>query len=57
MDDDEMPDFGQIAYTAYGDDRDWKTYGDQPMPAWDDQAPELRHAWRAAASAVVEAIG
>lgn len=43
---------GELAYNAYGDSRGWQTYGGVPMPAWPEQAPELRHAWSEAASAV-----
>lgn len=44
---------GQIAYEAYGDNRDWKTVSGAPMPRWDEQKPEISAAWEAAAAAAI----
>ena len=51
-----MIDLGEVAYNAYGDARGWVVVGGGPMPRWDEQSPELRDAWDAAAQAVVNAI-
>jgi len=48
---------GEVAYRAYGDDRGWVTHGGGVMPAWEDQLPELRHAWEAAARDAVAMAG
>lgn len=53
LDDDAL---AQVAYGAYGQERDWWTYEGQRMPAWKDQDPDLRTAWRRAAAAVRGAI-
>lgn len=51
-----MIELGKIAYEAYGDNRGWVVVGGGSMPAWDDQTPELRAAWDAAAQAVARAL-
>ncbi len=43
---------GQIAFEAYGDNREWKDWRGQPMPQWGDVRQEIRDAWEVAASAV-----
>ena len=43
---------GKIAYNAYGDNRGWVTFNGDAMPTWEEQTPELREAWDAAAQAV-----
>lgn len=50
-----MINLGQVAYEAYGDSRGWRVFSGDQMPSWDEQVPELREAWEAAAQAVVEA--
>lgn len=47
-----MIELGKVAYDAYGDSRGWKVVGGGTMPQWDEQSPELREAWQAAADAV-----
>lgn len=47
-----MPDLAQIAYEAYGNARGWVVFDGSPMPQWDEQSPELKEAWDAAAQAV-----
>lgn len=44
---------GKIAYEAYGENRNWETFGGSRMPSWDKQAEHIRSAWVAAVSAVV----
>lgn len=51
-----MEDLGEIAYDAYGDSRGWVVFSGAPMPKWEDQSPELRAAWSAAAEAVKERL-
>lgn len=46
---------GKTAYEAYGENRNWKTYDDKPMPQWKDLKPEIQHAWAAAACATIDA--
>lgn len=48
-----MIDLGRIAYLAYCRSTGGKSAvtGD-PLPSWEDQRPEIRTAWRAAADAV-----
>lgn len=43
---------GQLAYEAYGEARNWVTWGGTPMPTWENQSPDLQDAWTAAANAV-----
>lgn len=51
-----MISLAEIAYNAYGDSRNWVVYSGDPMPRWDEQSPELREAWDAAAQAVAKAL-
>jgi hypothetical protein len=46
----------QVAYTAYGDCRDWKVFSGDPMPTWDEQQEDLKQAWIAAAHAVAVVV-
>jgi hypothetical protein len=46
---------GQIAFEAYGDNREWKDWRGQPMPQWGDVREEIRVAWQVAAEAAVKA--
>lgn len=47
-----MVELGMIAYNAYGESRGWVVFNGDSMPTWDEQSPELREAWNAAAEAV-----
>lgn len=47
---------GEIAYNAYGDAREWKTFGGTPMPNWKEQDAGLKLAWEIAALAVVREV-
>jgi len=49
------PDAGQVAYEAYCDYVDWKSFGGEPLPAFSKQEPHLQNAWRMAAEAVLGA--
>lgn len=47
-------DIGQVAYEGYRAASDGKSLvSGAPLPAWSEQAPEIREAWRAAADAVL----
>ena len=41
------------SYEAYGDNRNWKTHDDKPMPQWDELSETIREAWRVAAESCV----
>lgn len=47
---------GEVAYNAYGDNRNWVVFSGDKMPVWEDQSPELKEAWEAAANAVSQAL-
>lgn len=47
---------GEIAYNAYCDTRDWKSFNNEPLPKWPDVKPEIKAGWVAAASAVATRI-
>ena len=47
---------GQVAYEAYGEDRDWLGEDERRLPAWAELAPGLKRAWHEAAQAVQEAL-
>lgn len=51
-----LEEYAVLAYNAYGDSRDWKTFNGDEMPQWDEQSSELREAWKAAAQAVATAV-
>lgn len=44
----------QIGYEGYGNNRDWKTYDDRPMPKWEELPESIQDAWVAAFRAVSE---
>jgi hypothetical protein len=47
-------DIGQVAYEGYCTVSDGKSLvSGAPLPTWEEQAPEIREAWRAAADAVL----
>jgi hypothetical protein len=52
-----MNDLGKIAYEAYCESRDWKSYNGQPLPGFENQDNDLQKAWRRAGHAVSQAIG
>lgn len=43
--------YGQVAYEAYGANRDWRAYNGEHMPAWQDLLSDIQAAWEAAANA------
>jgi hypothetical protein len=47
---------GQIAYEAYGAERDGKAFDGSPLLEWFELAPELRRAWIVSASNLVAAF-
>lgn len=46
----------RIAYNAYGENRNWKTFDDRPMPTWEKLTEPIQIAWVAAAIAVRNAV-
>lgn len=46
---------GKAAYEAYATEREWVSYGGDPLPRWEEQDDSLRAAWDAAATAASEA--
>lgn len=50
-----MSEAGRAAYEAYAHEREWVSYGGDPLPKWDDLDDSLRAAWDAAAMAASEA--
>lgn len=53
--DTDVTDLGQVAYEAYCAASDGKSLiSGEVLPGWDEQAPEIRAAWRAAGRAVQE---
>lgn len=48
-----MKPFGQINYEAYCEDRRWRSFSGEALPAWNAQTAELQTAWEAAAQAVL----
>lgn len=46
----------EIAYNAYGENRNWKTFDGRDMPAWNDISDVIQIAWIAAAIAVRQAL-
>lgn len=51
-----MEDLGQVAYDAYGDSVQWRTFRGDRMPPWQVQTPRLKTAWGAAARAVSQEV-
>lgn len=51
-----QPSWGQVAYQAYGKNRDWKSWDGRPMPTWEDVTPEIKIAWQVAAVAAISAF-
>ena len=47
---------GQIAFEAYGDNREWKDWRGNTMPQWNEVGSHIRIAWEAAAWAVEKAL-
>ena len=45
---------GQIAYEAYCQARGWRAFDKQLLPPWAYVRPEIRAAWEAAGTAVIE---
>lgn len=47
---------GQIAYDAYCKSRGWKSVLGEHLPHFEEQSPELKATWDAAANAVSDHI-
>jgi hypothetical protein len=51
----EIPELGEIAYVGYFKASDGKSLvSGAPLPAWDEQSPDIRRSWNLAAMAVVD---
>lgn len=51
-----MDALGNVAYVAYCDSRQWKSFVGTPLPPFEGQSLDLQEAWSKAALAVVAAI-
>lgn len=47
--------YGQIAYEAYADDRNYTTWDARVMPTWDNLTYEIQNAWRVSANITIVA--
>lgn len=47
---------GKVAFTAYSETKNWKTYDGKQIPAWNDLPHDVRTGWELAARAVEQAI-
>lgn len=47
--------YGEIAYNAYCETRDWKSYNGDPLPKWPDVREDIKHGWKKATSKVIGA--
>ena len=50
----DLMDLGEVAYGAYLASCGGKSIRGEELPSWDDQTPEIREHWRAAADEVAE---
>jgi hypothetical protein len=50
-----MGELAKVAYEAYGAATGGKNHRGEPMPPWDELPEAIRHAWDAAAQAVLRA--
>ena len=47
---------GKVAYEAYCELRNWKSYDGKPLPQWPDVKADIQYGWIAAATAVRRAM-
>ena len=47
----------RAAYEAYGRNRQWRDYRDEPLPVYDELGEGIRAGWQAAAGAVAAVTG
>ena len=52
----EIRTFGQSAYEAYSEHCGRKSINGDDLPSWDEQRPEIRAHWEAAAEAVAAGV-
>lgn len=45
-----------VAYQAYGESTEWKTFRNEPMLSWEELPPYIQAAWLAAAEAVQKVV-
>jgi hypothetical protein len=48
--------WGQIAYEAYCQHQEWKSWTEDPLPAWLNVRPDIKIAWEYAAVCLMEQI-
>ena len=49
-----MTDYARLAYEAYAEHQGWKNYQGNPIPTWDVVRQDIKDAWGAAASKVLD---
>lgn len=49
-----MPDYAQMAYEAYAEHQQWKNYAGNPIPPWHEVRQDIKDAWSAAISKVLD---
>lgn len=50
-----MPDYARLAYEAYAEHQQWQNYQGLPIPVWEIVRDDIKDAWGAAVSAVLDA--
>ena len=46
--------WGKIAYNAYCENRNWKSFNGDDLPNWESVKPDIQMGWIASAEAVVK---
>ncbi len=49
-------DYAKLAYDAYCNTRQWKSFNGDPLPQWDQVKPDIKQGWEAASQAVLRAL-
>ena len=44
---------GKVAYEAYCETRQWKSFNGDPLPRWDNVRPDIKEGWQVAARAIL----
>ena len=48
--------YGKVAYEAYCETRQWKSFNGSKLPLWDNVMPDIKDGWIAAANAVLQTV-
>jgi hypothetical protein len=48
--------YAKLAFNAYGDKANWKTWNNLPMPQWNEVGEEVQSRWIAAVKAVIKEL-